>query len=125
MFVVGNFLIAVAAILGIILRLLTWLIIIRALISWVNPDPYNPIVVFLQRSTEPLLQPIRRRMPHMQVDFSPIIAILIIIFLRIFIVASVTDLGLRMKSQASAQSYRATGMAPGNNANYSDELIYR
>lgn len=126
MFVVGNFLIAVAAIIGIILRLLTWLIIIRALISWVNPDPYNPIVVFLNRSTDPLLEPVRRRMPRMQVDFSPLIVILGIIFVRIFLVASLTDMGLRLKNEASpSRTMYSTGVMPSNSDGTTDDLMYR
>lgn len=100
MFVLGNFLIAVASILGIILHLMKWIILIRALISWVNPDPYNPVVQFLYRTTEPILQPIRRFMPPMGMDFSPIIAFFGIIFLQMFLVASIHDLGARMKYQS-------------------------
>ncbi len=100
MFVLGNFLIAVASILGIILKLLYWLILIRALISWVNPDPYNPVVQFLHRTTEPILQPIRRFMPPMAIDISPIIAFFAIIFLNIFLVTSIQEFGLRLKSQS-------------------------
>lgn len=125
MFVVGNFLIAVATIIGIILRLLTWLIIIRALISWVNPDPYNPIVVFLRRSTDPLLEPIRRKMPRMQVDFSPLIAILVIIFVRVFLVSSLTDMGLRLKSEARQTRILNTGVMPLDQSGTSDDLMYR
>ena len=125
MFVVGNFLIAVAAIIGIILRLLTWLIIIRALISWVNPDPYNPIVVFLQRSTDPLLEPIRRRLPRMQVDFSPLIAILFIIFLRIFLVSSLTDMGMSLKRDARAGQMPSPGVMVVDRAGSADDMMYR
>jgi YggT family protein len=55
-----------------------WIIIARALISWVSPDPFNPIVRFLHRATEPVLRPIRRRMPMYQIglDLSPLVAIL-------------------------------------------------
>lgn len=106
MFVVGNFLIAVASILGIILKLMYWLILIRALISWVNPDPYNPVVQFLHRTTEPILQPIRRFMPPMAIDISPIIAFFGIIFLNIFLVTSLTDLGNRLKYQAGGSGPR-------------------
>jgi YggT family protein len=75
-----------------------WVIIIRALISWVNPDPWNPIVQFLDRVTEPVLYQIRRRlgMGGMGFDFSPIIAILIIMFLQIAVVGSLKDLAIRM-----------------------------
>jgi YggT family protein len=55
-----------------------YIIIARALISWVNPDPYNPIVRFLYRATEPVLQPVRERLPSTQmgIDFSPMVVIL-------------------------------------------------
>ena len=125
MFIVGNFLIAVATIIGIILWLLTWLIVIRALISWVNPDPYNPIVVFLQRSTDPLLEPIRRQLPRMQVDFSPFIAILVIIFVRVFLVASLTDLGLRLKSEARQSRIINAGVMPLDQGGTADDMMYR
>ncbi|MCB9719440.1 MAG: YggT family protein [Candidatus Omnitrophica bacterium] len=125
MFIVGNFLIAVATIIGIILWLLTWLIVIRALISWVNPDPYNPIVVFLQRSTDPLLEPIRRQLPRMQVDFSPFIAILVIIFVRVFLVASLTDLGLRLKSEARQSRIIKAGVMPLDQGGTADDMMYR
>ena len=103
MIVLGNFLIAVAQIFGIILTILYWLILIRALISWVNPDPFNPVVQFLHRSTEPILIPIRQRMPRMAVDLSPIIAFLIIIFLKSFLVMSLMDMGARMKYNSQSQ----------------------
>jgi len=63
MFIVSNFLIAIAKIIDIGLSLYMWLIIIRAIISWVNPDPYNTLVRFLHSATEPILYPIRRRLP--------------------------------------------------------------
>jgi len=63
-------------------RIYTFLIIIRAIISWVRPDPYNPIVQILYKLTEPVLQPIRRimfkNMGNVGFDFSPIIAILLL-----------------------------------------------
>jgi YggT family protein len=67
-----------------------FIIIGRALISWVNPDPYNPIVRFLYKITEPVLNPIRRLIPSWKIgiDLSPMIAILIIFFLQRFLVAS-------------------------------------
>ncbi|HDG97384.1 MAG TPA: YggT family protein, partial [Desulfobacterales bacterium] len=84
MFVFSNLLVAVAKILNIALSLYMWIIIGRAVISWVNPDPYNPIVRFLHSVTEPVLYPIRRRLPISMggLDFSPIIVILAIIFLQ-------------------------------------------
>ena len=98
MFIAGNVLEGIATILDTILWIYMWVIIIRALISWVNPDPWNPIVQFLQRVTDPVLYQIRSRlgMGGMGFDFSPIIAILIIIFLQIAVVGSLKDLAIRM-----------------------------
>ena len=68
--------------------------IARAVLSWVSPDPYNPIVRFIHNVTEPVLYQIRKRLPMMYggIDFSPIVVILIIIFLRIFVVNSLEGL---------------------------------
>jgi len=98
MFIVSNFLVAVAKILDIVLSLYMWIIIGRAVISWVNPDPYNPIVKFLTSVTEPVLYPIRRRMPlHLGgIDFSPVLVIIAIIFLQTFLVQSLVQLAARL-----------------------------
>ncbi len=97
MFVAGNMLTAVATILEYVLQLYMWVIIARALISWVNPDPWNPIVQFLDRATEPVLAPIRGWIGwRMGIDLSPIIVILIIMFLQIAVVQSLKELALRM-----------------------------
>ena len=92
MFVISNFIIALANVFDMILVVVSWLIIIRALISWVNPDPFNPIVQFLNNMTEPILSPIRNRLPMMPVDISPLIAYFIIIFLKSFLVKSLYGL---------------------------------
>jgi len=96
MFVLANFLVAVAKILDIGLSLYMWIIIGRAVISWVNPDPYNAIVRFLTSVTEPVLYPIRRRLPRLGglggIDFSPILVILVIIFIQSFLVKSLMQL---------------------------------
>lgn len=83
-----NFLFASATIIDWILTAYMWVIIIRALLSWVSPDPYNPIVQFINRITEPVLKPIRERMPRVfgPVDLSPLVAILAIVFLQSFVV---------------------------------------
>ncbi len=96
MFVAGNFIEALARIVDIGLTIYMWMIIIRAVLSWVNPDPYNPIVMFLYRSTEPVLYRIRRWIPmgNIGIDISPIIVILIIIFLQSFLVKSLLQLSL-------------------------------
>ena len=92
MFVMGHFLSALAYLVGIALTVLYWLILIRALISWVSPDPFNPIVQLLTRTTEPILEPIRRLLPNLPIDLSPLIAFFAIIFLQRFLVASLYDL---------------------------------
>lgn len=97
MFVLRNVLLGTATVLDYILWLYMWIIIARALISWVNPDPWNPIVQFLDRATEPVLTPIRRWMGwRMGIDLSPIIAILVLTFLQFAVVQSLKDLALRM-----------------------------
>ncbi|MDD5723391.1 MAG: YggT family protein [Syntrophales bacterium] len=96
MFVVGNFIEAIARIIDMGLTLYTWLIIIRALISWVNPDPYNPIIRFLYNVTEPVLYQVRRLIPikGIGIDFSPIIVILIIVFLQSFLVKTMLQIAV-------------------------------
>ncbi len=98
MFVIGNLFIAVGNVLDILLTIYMWIIIIAALVSWVNPDPYNPIVRFLYGVTDPVLRPIRRRIGIFGgIDISPMIAILIILFLKYFLVRSLIDLGYRIR----------------------------
>jgi len=94
MFMISNLLIALAKILNIVLTFYMWIIIGRAIVSWVNPDPRNPIVRFLHSATEPVLYPIRRRLPMNMggIDFSPVIVILAIVFLQSFLVRSLLEL---------------------------------
>jgi YggT family protein len=86
MYVLSDFLVAMAKLVDYLLWAYMWVIIIRALVSWVNPDPWNPIVRFLHQVTEPVLRPIRRRLPMTGIDFSPVVAILAIYFLQWFLV---------------------------------------
>lgn len=100
MFVFSNFLLASARVIDIILTVYYWLILIRALISWVSPDPFNPIVQFLYRMTEPVLEPVRRFLPgplRFGIDISPIIVFLLIYFLRSFLVNTLAEAALRIK----------------------------
>jgi YggT family protein len=94
MFVVGNFIAAIARVLDPALTLYLWIVVFRAVISWVNPDPYNPIVRFLERATEPLLAPIRRWIPlrGTGLDLSPIVLIAAIYFLQVFLVRTLLQL---------------------------------
>ncbi len=98
MFIVANLISAIAKILDVALSAYMWIIIISALISWVNPDPYNPIVRFLYSVTDPVLRPIRRRLGIWGgIDVSPMIVILIILFVKYFLVASMIEMAFRMK----------------------------
>ncbi|MGE0823213.1 MAG: YggT family protein [Candidatus Binatia bacterium] len=99
MFILGNFLAGLGQILGLLVRAYMWIIIIRALISWVSPDPYNPIVRFLQAATDPVLYRIRRLIPvnFGGIDFSPIIAIAVLLFLEAFLVQSLFDLSRQLR----------------------------
>lgn len=98
MFVFSNLLSAVASILDILLYVYMWVIIVAALISWVSPDPYNPIVRFLYRVTEPVLYPVRRVIGTFGgFDISPVIVLLAIYFLRRFLVTTLLDLAGRMR----------------------------
>lgn len=93
MFLLRNLITATASILDMALGLYMFLILGRVVISWVNADPYNPIVQFLYQATEPVLRPIRRRIGIMGgIDFSPMILIVLVVFLRGFLVASLFDL---------------------------------
>ncbi|MCA9400779.1 MAG: YggT family protein [Candidatus Omnitrophica bacterium] len=127
MFIIGNFFIAVAQIMDIVLFWMYWLILIRALISWVNPDPYNPIVQFIHRATEPILFPIRRFMPSMAIDISPIIAFFLIIFLQSFLVASLRDLGYHMRQSRESgiiQEFQVEPRVKEESPIQQDQLVY-
>lgn len=98
MFVLSNLISAVASILDILLNIMSWLVIIRALISWVNPDPYNSIVQFLNTVTEPILAPFRRLLPAytIGIDLSPLFALVLIWFLRLFLVKTLFGVAMRL-----------------------------
>ncbi len=99
MFLATNLILALANLIYLVLEAYFWIIIARAVLSWVNPDPFNPIVRFLYRVTEPVLRPIRRRLPTMQMglDLSPMLVILVIYFLKSFLVESLRDLALSLR----------------------------
>jgi YggT family protein len=99
MFAIGNIILGIAKVLGVVLNIYMWTIIIRALLSWVNPDPYNPIVQFLTRVTEPVLRPLRKLVPtwKLGIDLSPLLAILIIYFLEIALVDTLVRIGYSMR----------------------------
>jgi YggT family protein len=99
MFVFANFILAVAHIANTILTVYMWIIIAAALISWVSPDPYNPIVRFLYSITEPVLGRIRRLIGFRLgiIDISPMIAILIILFVKYFLIQSLMEFAYKLK----------------------------
>ena len=99
MFVLSNFLNALATLVDFVLGAYMWIIVGRAIISWVNPDPYNPIVRFLHEVTDPLLYKIRRLIPFSAaggIDFSPMILIVAILFLRSFLVPTLQRLAFSL-----------------------------
>ena len=95
MYTIGYFIIALAKVLDLILSIYFWIIIARAVLSWVNPDPYNPIVRFIHSVTEPVLVKIRHRLPLYfgGFDFTPMLILAAIYFLRVFLVASLVRFG--------------------------------
>lgn len=99
MFILANFLLATASLLQLVLNLYMWIVIARALVSWVNADRYNPIVRFLENATDPLLYRVRRALPFQTggIDFSPLIVLLAIYFLQGFLVQSLHDVALALR----------------------------
>jgi YggT family protein len=99
MFVLGNLIAAAARLLDLVLWGYWWILLARVVVSWVNADPWNPIVQFLHRATEPVLAPIRRRVPawRLGIDLSPLLVMLALYFLDWFLVATLRDLAWRMR----------------------------
>jgi YggT family protein len=97
MLVFSNLLIAIAKVLDVVLVVFMWIVIARAILSWVSPDPYNPIVRFIHNITEPVLSQIRKRLPvnFGGIDFSPILVLLAVIFLQQFVVQSLYEFAQR------------------------------
>jgi YggT family protein len=98
-FVLSNFITAIAKVLSIVLNLYMWLIVIRAVLSWFSPDPYNQFYIILIRITEPVLGYIRRILPFRtgMMDLSPIVALLAIIFLQTFLVQSLYGIAMSLR----------------------------
>jgi len=99
MFVLGNLLGALALVIDYVLRIYSWIIIARVVISWVNADPYNPIVRAIVSVTEPVLSRIRRALPVYGggIDFSPIVVFIGIMFLQSFLVQTLRQIAFRMQ----------------------------
>jgi len=98
MFMIGNFILAIAKLINFALSAYIWIVIGRAVISWVNADPYNPIVRFLVQVTDPILLRIRRYIPSMGgIDLSPMILIFAIVFLQSFLVPTLMQIGMSLQ----------------------------
>jgi YggT family protein len=99
MFIVGNFITALVKLVDMGLSLYMWVIVARAVVSWVNPDPYNPIVQFLYRVTEPAMALVRRWLPlrGLGIDLSPMIIIAAIMFIQAFLLKSLLDLAIYLR----------------------------
>ncbi len=93
MFVVSNFMVAIVQLIGFVLTAYMWIVFARVVLSWVSPDPYNPIVQFIYRVTEPVLGRIRQYVPDMGgLDLSPMVLILVIVFLQNFLVRTLMQI---------------------------------
>lgn len=99
MLIIGNLLMGVARIADMLLDLYKWIVIVAALISWVSPDPYNPVVRFLRNVTEPVFRPIRRLFGNRlgPIDISPIVVILAILFIQMVLIRSLIEIGIKIK----------------------------
>ncbi len=97
MYVMGYFLQALASVVHLLLMAAIIIVIARALLSWVSPDPYNPIVRMIHQFSEPLLFPVRKRVPYIGgVDLSPLIVLLGLSFLDNFLVATLQRVASQM-----------------------------
>jgi len=100
MFILGYFLQALALVLDTVLTIAMVVVIARAILSWVSPDPHNPIVRIINQLSEPILFPVRRRVPYFGgIDFSPIIVLLVIMFLNEFAVNSLRVIAFQLINQ--------------------------
>ncbi|MDQ7032622.1 MAG: YggT family protein [Desulfonauticus sp.] len=101
MFILSNLLQALASVIDTLLTLYFWVVIISALLSWVNPDPYNPIVRILHNLTEPVFYRVRKWIPFTYIgglDLSPIVVLLAIQFLKVFLVKTLFQLSIAVAS---------------------------
>ena len=93
MFILANLIDATAYVINMGLTFLLILVFARAVVSWVQASPYNPIVQFLYSATEPIQRPIRNRLPHTPgIDLSPLVVLVAVIFLQRFLVQSLLQI---------------------------------
>ncbi len=93
----GSLLIIIARLLNFAIAVYIWIIIVRALISWFNPNPRSRLVRFIEDLTEPALKPVRSILPNMGgIDLSPLVVLIILYFARSIIVSALLNLGMRL-----------------------------
>ena len=98
MFVLSNLVAALAQLLNALFTIYTWVLIIRVLITWVNPDPFNPVVQFLMKATDPVLEPLHRVIPSIgPFDISPVVALLVLQALQHFLIRTLLDISFRLR----------------------------
>ena len=95
---IGNLLVAIAGFLDVVFQIYTWILIINVILSWIRLDPYHPVVNALTRISDLICDPIRRVIPmgNIGLDFSPLIAILLLQFGGGFITRTLRDIARQM-----------------------------
>lgn len=101
MIALANLFNAIALLIDSVLLFLVVVVVLRVIVSWVNADPFNPIVRFLSASTDPFLQPIRRYVRPIGgvLDITPIILLLLLTFLRAWVPVTISDYAQDMKAR--------------------------
>lgn len=98
MFVLSNLVATLAQLISSLLQIYSYILLVRILISWVSPDPFNPIVQFLVKATDPVLEPLRKVIPPLgPLDISPVVAFLVLGALRHFLFATLMDISVRLR----------------------------
>ena len=104
MFALGNVLISVARVLSMLITIYQYIIIGVVIISWVNADPYNPIVRFLRQVTEPVFAQVRRFLPkamfRIGIDFTPLIVLILLVLFDQIVVNALYHYGQRVAAGA-------------------------
>ena len=99
MIVLANTLSAIALVLGSLLNIYFWIVIISAVLTWVRPEPYNPIVRTLRLLTEPVFYPVRKWLPFTYtsgLDFSPVVVLLAIELINRIVIASLAQYAIAL-----------------------------
>lgn len=101
MIALGNLMQALAGVLHSVIFIFYWLLLAQVILSWVSPDPRNPIVAFIYQATEPMLRKVRSKVPPLgMLDVSPIVVFLFLYFIDSFLVNSLNDYGSQFRMAA-------------------------